>query len=238
MAHATPYSRALTGEGAVLRYIQRTPQAQGIPLDQDRNIRPTLRPLDGQPVLVYGTHIKPAAGFDPANITLGGNPRQNLRATVQPYDPEGLKSPDEVAGPLAFDHINLLAEPDHINHYNRAAMATGHVAQYPNNSNPKNIAKREQHAMRVKQDHIPIASFYINESLAHIAQLPPDLQLQQIEALRADLAQLYQNQRMAWDRPVAVIADAINRADDAIEHGDLGKMLQALTIPHYLPPGP
>jgi hypothetical protein len=236
----------------MLRYIQRTPAVQPDSVDRSRT-RQSLQPLVGQPVLVYGAHQPPRRAGDALNLTLAGGSQRS--AAVQPYDPEGALTPAEMGPPLAVDHINLYPAPYPINYdprrlgdtlepaerpparHHRAVMATGRVEEYPDNENASNIAKRKAGALRVRESPFPIASFFLNENLERIAQLPPDLQLQQIQALRDDLHQLYSNQRMAWDAPVNAVVDALNRADAASEHGDLTATLRSLIIPHYLPPG-
>lgn len=203
--------------------------------------RVSLAPLEGQRVLFSGEAREPQeAGktgrfLGGPSYTVGFGPGAR-HAVIQPYDPEGLRSPAETGPPLAVDHVTAYHNRDrslfdNLPPVHRTAsgpvVGVGLVRQDPANPGFYKVAEAPYGT----------ASGFYNDHLLQIAALPSEQRLQAYEALRENLYNMHERQAIGYDVSASTVADALNRLESAVEANEnLTSIMRALQLPRYTQP--
>jgi hypothetical protein len=163
-------------------------------------------------------------------------PRQEQYAIVQPYDPEGIRSPAEVDAAKAINHVTAYQRPaDRDFGYLPPVHRTAHGPVVGVGI----VKELRQHPGHYKIYEAPYgtASGLYNNSLQQIAALPLEQRSQAAQALEQRLYDLHDQQAIGYDVTAAAIVDALARLDTAVQNGqDLTAMMRSLQLPQYRPP--
>jgi hypothetical protein len=236
-------------------------------VDRDAT-RAVLRPLQEQPVIFAGSAVNPLLIGRKSNRPFPGGPsyliagppegvdfiprgvelpeqrgfRHNPHGiTVQPYDPEGLLTPDQVGAPIAIDHIRSEQRENYryrtTQNQGRTASAVDRTASGPVVGAGIVQPYRDGSRMAVNETPFPVASFEYQDLLQDIAKQPPEQRLATLNRAYDYFARLHKDQAIAYDVTAEALGDALRRLDQAITSGDdLTAKLVALQLPRYSPP--
>lgn len=255
------------GQKAMLHQARTRPLTPKDLVDRDAT-REVLRPLQEQPVIFAGSAVNPLAIGSRSNRPFPGGPsyliagpppgvtriprgvelpeQQDFRhnphgITVQPYDPEGLLTPDQVGPPIAIDHIRSEQRENYqyrtTYDESRGAPAINRTASGPVVGAGIVQPYRDRSRIAVNETPFPVASFEYQDLLKDIAKQPPDQRLATLDRAYDYFRRLHNDQAIAYDVTAETLADALRRLDQTITSGDdLTAKMIALQLPQYSPP--
>jgi len=239
---------------AVLYPIRRIAQTDPRLVDTTLS-RDSLRDFAGEPVLFSGYAARPHYRFPnggpvvpggPEYTVLGPETSRSPRAdyfipergkipnphgvTVQPYDPTGALTPDQVADAIAIEHIRARQDsppaPPLYREVEGPVVGAGNVIRY-----------RRDDRMGINESIHPVASATVNELINDLQRRDPAVRLDTLRRAEGYFNQLHDDRGIAYDISKETLDAALDSLYEVVAGGgDITAQLNALRLPVYQPP--
>ncbi len=150
--------------------------------------------------------------------------------TVQPYDPTGALTPDQLSEAIAVEHLRARQDsppaPPLYREIEGPVVGAGNVISY-----------RRDNRYGINESIHPVASSTINELIDTLQQRDPALQLDTMRRAEGYLNQLHDRRGIAYDISKETLDQAIDGLYEVVAAGgDITAQLNALRLPVYQPP--
>lgn len=240
--------------GQMLHRIDRIARTDPNLVDRTED-RLSLQGVAGEPVLFSGYAARPESHFERTGQRVPGGPEYTVLGpavsrdnpsgyavprhgkilnphgvTVQPYDPTGRLTPDQLADAIAIDHIKARQDsppaPPLYRELEGPVVGAGTAVKY-------------QSADRygINESVAPVASSTVNELIDTLLQRQPEQRLETLRRAEGYFNRLHEQRGIAYDITRESIENALDNLYEVVAAGgDIGQQLNALRLPVYVAP--